>query len=145
MRDFDPKNVNLTTNDPDLGTINLSTTNLKAGGPENIVLSVATVKGGRAKIQLWDTRKKNNQIAVPTNWTQKTMPASVEVEGLVEGAALMELTLQLQILNKGKVVATDTCTLTVTPVLTAFDVTVAKGAANRASGLSEFWRGAALI
>jgi hypothetical protein len=126
MRDFDPKNVKLAKADPDLVQISLATKNLKAGGPENIVLSVAIA--GRAKIQFWDTGTKNNQIATPTNWTVMTMPASVYMEGLLESAALMEVTLTLQILNKGTVVSTDKCVLTVTPVLTNLVVTRAAGA-----------------
>ncbi|HEY7158547.1 MAG TPA: hypothetical protein VH575_31675 [Gemmataceae bacterium] len=57
------------------------------------------------------------------------MPGTVYVEGLREGAALREVTLTLKISNKGTVVSTDTCLLTVTPVLTDFVVTKAMGAA----------------
>jgi hypothetical protein len=109
--------------DPDLLQITLATKNLKAGGPENIVLSVQIA--GRAKIQLWDSASKNNKIATPTNWTVATMPANVYVEGLLEGAALREVTLTLQILKKGTPVApADECVLTVTPVLQNLLVTV---------------------
>ena len=129
--------------DPDLIQITLATTGLKIPGPEKIVLSMTTVPGFRAKFSLWDTGKKNTKIALPTNWTAPTpppaaagsMPPSVYVEGILEGAALREITLQLQILNRGVVVSTDSCTLTVTPVLTddggllkPFEVDVATGA-----------------
>jgi hypothetical protein len=123
MRDFDPANVKLVKPDPDLVQIPLTTNNLKAGGPENIVLSVAIV--GRAKVQTWNTWTKNTQVNTPTNWTLATMLPQVYVEGLLESDALQQVTLQLQILNKGKVVATDKCVLTVTPVLQDLMVKVA--------------------
>ena len=126
MRDYDAKNVKLAAADPDLLQITLATTGLKAGGSETIVLSVSI--SGHAKIQLWDTGKKNNPIAAPTNWTAATMPTSAFVEGLQESAALKEITLTLQIKKGGTLVAMDTCVLTVTPVLTAFAVTAAKNA-----------------
>jgi len=127
MRDFDPKNVKLAAADPDLLLLTISTLGLKAGGPETIVLSVTSA--GRAKVQLWDTATKNNQIASPTTWTLATLPlgGAFYVEGLLEGAALMEITVKVQIQLNGAPVATDTCVLTVTPVLTNLLVTATAG------------------
>ena len=52
-----------------------------------------------------------------------------DVDDRIQSANLMEITLQLQIQRNGKVVATDTCTLTVTPVLTSFTIVATKGTA----------------
>jgi hypothetical protein len=113
--------------DPDLLEIDLQTQNLKPGGPEKIVLSVSVA--GRAQVAIWEDNTKNISIQTPTNWTKVAMPASVYVEGLVEGDDLRQVTLTLQILNNGNVVSKDTCTLTVTPVLTNLEVKAAQGAA----------------
>src|SRR5262249_34858148 len=57
--------------DPDLQKITFQTQNLRANGPENIILSKTI--NGRAEIRIWDTQKKNNQIGTPTNWTVNNM------------------------------------------------------------------------
>jgi len=57
------------------------------------------------------------------------MPTEIYVEGLLEGAALREITVWLQIKNGNKPVDLDTCTLTVTPVLTNLEITAANNAA----------------
>ncbi len=121
--------------DPDLVQINLATQNLKAGGPETISLIVTPAPLARAQVQIWSAgTKPPPAINTPTNWTVANMPASVYVEGLLEGAAFREITLTLQITNNGTVVAKDTCALTVTPVLWNFLVTVsANGAGNDAA------------
>jgi hypothetical protein len=62
---------------------------------------VTRTPAARGAIKLWDTANKVKAIPNPTNWDLlgmgNTMPAVVFAEGLLEGAALMEVKLTLQI------------------------------------------------
>jgi hypothetical protein len=137
VRDFavPAKNLPLAKADPDLVNITIDTKGLKVGGPETVVFSVTAAPNARSSIWFFDDNLKTNVIGLPATWQAKAagqaggIPPSIYVEGRLESAFLMEQTLTLQIKNGNNVVSTNTCQLTVTPVLTDFTLTIAKGSA----------------
>lgn len=119
--------------DKDLLQITIATTGLKVGGPEKVVLSVASIANARSTVLFFEDKSKSKGVSLPATWQAKAVggvPASVYLEGRLESASLKERSLTLQIQNAdGTVVATDTCVFTVTPVLTNLVVTTAAGSA----------------
>ncbi len=120
--------------DPDLLPIILVAGNLTN---QTVELKVEYEAEARARVRLWGTRNKQNpatgggswvDVDPPMRWTKKDFDAKgrkeVYVEGIKEGAGLREVTLTLTIENGAQVVDSDSCKLTVTPVLETFVIDV---------------------
>jgi hypothetical protein len=82
-------------------------------------LRLRKVEGGRDRIRVWETAGKVTEVTLPKTWTvgTDTIPATLQVEGLKEGAALRDVALVLEYLQDGTVICGDTVKITVTPVL----------------------------
>jgi hypothetical protein len=74
---------------------------------------------GRARIRIWDTPTKQNEIVLPKQFGPNDLKAgsSIWLEGVREGAAEREITLTFEMLRGTQVLASDISLITVTPVL----------------------------
>lgn len=101
-------------------------------GSETIRLRVE--HAGRARVRLWDTNKKENELAAQgtVEWAVGQQPAFFFVEGVLEGTAERDITLTLQLIDVfGLLVpdGEDVIKLTVTPILKELLAVKTQGAA----------------
>jgi hypothetical protein len=115
--------VNPIKNEKDLVQINLSVAGAMAG--DTVKLSVTNT--GRARIKVWDTPTKNNEVTLPQTWDAAKLPAKLYVEGFLEGKAEREIKLTLELIRKGTSITNDWLMITVTPVLQELKVELTKG------------------
>lgn len=110
-RDLSPMPVD----DPDLRQITLSVQ------PVNIPGATARLSVEhrlRSRIKVWDTRRKDNEIVLPASWPAGSQPQTLFVEGVLESLEEREISLTLSCVGaNGKVWASDTINITVTPIL----------------------------
>ncbi len=111
-RDFEKNPI---PNETDLASITLACdNNCPPGTPFNFQFTATN--NGRARISVWDTMTKQNNVPLPANYNQNNVPNSLYVEGTLEGAAVKEIDLKLKVSN-GATSSTDTIKVTVTPIL----------------------------
>jgi len=123
-RDFD---VAPNANEKSLIPITLT---IRAPGVQNPSGQLSSTQTGRARVKIWDTPTKANEITLPAEWHLAQLPKTLYVEGTVNGAAEREIDLTLELLDGADTsLASDTLTWTVTPVLVDLRVTVTAGAA----------------
>jgi hypothetical protein len=72
---------------------------------------------GRARIRVWDTPTKQNEVKLPKDWTLKELPSEIWIEGVREGAAEREVLLTFEMLRGTQVLCSDATAITVTPIL----------------------------
>ncbi|MBY0527383.1 MAG: hypothetical protein K2R98_28565 [Gemmataceae bacterium] len=97
--------------------------------PKNVTVRLDVANEGRARIRVWDTPKKDNEIVLPKDWDAGKVPDTVWIEGVKEGAAERETMLSLQLVRDKNVLCSDTTAITVTPVLEVLRMVASKNSA----------------
>ena len=111
-RDFDTSSINA---EDDLVQITLG---IEPSGLLSGLLRLRKVENGRAMVKVWDSATKSSEITLPAEWAIGSVPMSLYLEGVREGAAKREVDVVLEYIVSGSVLCADTCKVTVTPILT---------------------------
>jgi hypothetical protein len=77
---------------------------------------------GRARVRFWKDRQKQQEYVAGTPLAFSSFPKDLYVEGTVPGAAQGEIVLKLQVIVGSQTVDANSIKLTVTPVLTNYQV-----------------------
>ena len=108
--------------DDDLVAVSLATSILSSLGGE---FRLSKTENGRGRIKVWNSPHKDAEITLPASWVvgEDSVPATLWVEGVREGASLRDCGLSFSYVQDGGIRGRDTVLLTVTPVLKILSAT----------------------
>lgn len=95
------------------------TLSVDAVGMAGGTVRLSVQHSGRARIKVWDSMTKQNEVPLPAEWPPDAVPARLYVEGVLEGLRKRDTTLMLVCYDaNNEPKDSDTVAVTVTPILT---------------------------